>query len=207
MPDNIPGADDSLSRWLTQFLAAATTNATALGLSPADLTALGNAITVFKTGLDNCTAAVDAAKAATKTKNNARAIVEALVRKLMKRFTTEAGYTPAIGEALGMLPGEGSGSGVEPAPMKPTGTAKALEDYHAEVRAHMKGADAVDFYCQREGDAEPVLLGRFTHARYVDTRGPLVAGKPEKRNYFIQLVKGDHHWGPMSDPIGVVCSG
>ncbi|MCX6900758.1 MAG: hypothetical protein NT105_18930 [Verrucomicrobia bacterium] len=38
---DIPRPDDGLSRWLDQFLSAATDNATALGLSPTDLSELG----------------------------------------------------------------------------------------------------------------------------------------------------------------------
>ncbi|MBI5684437.1 MAG: hypothetical protein HZC54_05110 [Verrucomicrobia bacterium] len=34
MPENLPRSDDRLSRWLDQFLSAATDNATALGLAP-----------------------------------------------------------------------------------------------------------------------------------------------------------------------------
>lgn len=206
----LPAGDDPFSRWLDQFLAAATDNATALGLSPADLTALGNRITEFKTGLAGCAAAEAAAKQATAVKNNSRTLIEQLVRKLAKRFTTEPGYTPALGELLGIISAASVEGGASAAPMsmddKPAARVKALPDYQAEIRPRMKGAEAVDIYCQRDGDAAPVLLGRFTHARYVDERGPLVAGKPEKRNYFIQLIRNDAHWGPMSDPISVICS-
>jgi len=148
------------------------------------------------------------AKQTTQEKNNAFALAKKNYRTLRKNLMSRPGYNRGIGELLGLEgPEVIAGESLYVPPDKPTAKVAALADYHASVKPLMKGAQAVDISCQRDGDAAPVLLGRVTHAHFIDARGPLVAGKPEKRNYFIQLVRNDEHWGPISDPISVICSG
>jgi hypothetical protein len=209
MPDYIPGADDRFSRWLDQFLAAATDNATALSLSPADLTGLGAKITDYKTRLTNCTAADNTAKQATAEKNNSRKLTEQLVRALAKRVSTQPGYTPAIGEALGIEAAAGGGSGGEygpPPDAKPVLKGKALANGAAEIKFTKGDSDGVNLYSQRDGDADYAFLARDTHSPYVDNRPLLVAGKPEKRKYMARFLKNDQEYGPASDEMTVVCS-
>lgn len=207
MPDFMPRPDDELSRWFGQFLSAATANATALGLGPADLAQLADVIANYKNSLRDCAAAVAAARSSTTVKNNNRRIAQKLVRTLAKRATTQPDYNDGLGELLGILTAAAvTGDTTPAAPEKPIGRVVALPDYGAEIRPRMKGAQAVDIYCQREGDTAPVCLGRVTHARFVDKRDPLVPGKPEKRHYTFQLIRNDKHWSPMSDIISVICS-
>jgi len=201
--DFIPPSDDRFGRWHDQFMATGSSPVGAtVGLTAGDNTQVAAENTDYHDNLNNCTATEDAAKQAVKDKNNSRRLAESHARALAQRIKTHPAYTPAIGELFGI-----EGAEVTPqAEAKPTGKVTALPDYHAEVKPHLKGAEAVDIYCQREGDASPVFLGRVTHAHFIDTRPPLVAGKPEQRHYSFQLVRQDQHWGPMSDPIGAVCS-
>jgi hypothetical protein len=211
MADYIPGADDRFSRWLDQFLSAATDNATALSLSPADLTGLGTRITDFQGRLTACTAADAAAKQATADKKNSRQLAEQLVRALAKRVSTQPGFTPAIGEALGITSPEAGGApmtvlSADATVAKPVLKGKALANGAAEIKFTKGDSDGVNLYSQRDGDADYVFLARDTHSPYVDNRALLVAGKPEKRKYMARFLKNDQEYGLASDEMTVICS-
>ncbi|MBI5684705.1 MAG: hypothetical protein HZC54_06465 [Verrucomicrobia bacterium] len=207
---DIPRSDDGLSRWLDQFLSAATDNATALGLSPAELTELGTKITNFKNGLANCTSKEAAAKAATSEKNNARTLILDMVRTLAKRFALLATYTDALGRLLGLIaPASGGGEGAPPPESKPVGKGRALRDFVGEISYEKdKGrAKAVSVYSRRGTETEFTLIGMDVHSPYLDNRAPLVPGKPETREY--QLVyrdKNEQEYGVPSDIIVITCA-
>ena len=75
-----------------------------------------------------------------------------------------------------------------------------------QIKCTKGAAQAVDVYCQRDGDLNPVLLKRVMYFPFVDDRPLLVAGKPEKRSYYGVAVSHDQQYGDPSAVITVIVS-
>ncbi|MBY0311659.1 MAG: hypothetical protein K2W85_06300 [Phycisphaerales bacterium] len=73
MADYIPGPDASFQAWQSNFVTYANANLAALGLVAADMTPITAAQTPWQNGFTAHIAAVNAAKAAKQTKDEARA--------------------------------------------------------------------------------------------------------------------------------------
>jgi hypothetical protein len=58
---------------------------------------------------------------------------------------------------------------------------------------------------KRLGPGLSVFLARDTSSPYVDNRAPLVAGKPENRQYKAIFVQADGEIGQASDIVTLVC--
>jgi hypothetical protein len=102
MADYIPAADATFQAWQANFLSYASANAAALGLTPADLTPLTAAQTGWATAFPAHLAAVNAAKAAKQTKDEARAAYIALVRPLVRKLQASSVVSDAEKAALGI---------------------------------------------------------------------------------------------------------
>lgn len=157
-----------------------------------------------KTASDIATAA---ARQATKVKVSTFKRSEKNYRAIRQRIVTSAGYTPAMGLALGLV----HAPGVEPGSISSNGAQPvlrgvALSSGGALIKSTKGRAEAVDIYCQREGDAEAVRLMRVLHFPYVDNRPLLVPGRPEKREYYAVFVRGDKPYGHASPRLTVVVS-
>ena len=179
----------------------------ALNISAADQAT----ITADNTTLHTVKSADDIASAAaqqsTKDKNNTFTLGKSNYRAVRQRIMKSAGYTPAIGELLGLeLPQHAA-----PAVVLGSGTTlvmhgAALVTGGAQIKCTKGDAEAIDIYCQRDGDANPVFLKRVMHFPYVDNRPLLVAGKPEKRSYYGIAVRHDEQYGDPSATITVIVS-
>ena len=179
----------------------------ALNISAADQAT----ITADNTTLHTVKSADDIASAAaqqsTKDKNNAFALGKSNYRAIRQRIMKSAGYTPAIGELLGLeLP-----QSATPSVVMGSGTTlvlhgAALITGGSQIKCHKGNVQAVDIYSQRDGDANPVFLKRVVFFPYVDNRPLLVPGKPEKRTYFGIAVRHDEQFGDPSATITVIVS-
>jgi len=200
--DFIPDQDANFAVWHGEFLIGCTDNAATLGIAPADLTSLGANDTAVNDGIAVAKTASDAAKQANKDKDNAIRLAEQFARALAQRIKTNPAYTPALGEALGII-----GPEITPqAETKPILKAKALPHGVVELSFKKGRTDGINLYSQREGDADFVFLARDTTSPYVDNRPLLVAGKPELRKYRAIFVLRDHETGDASDIASVTCA-
>jgi hypothetical protein len=102
MADYIPAADATFQAWQANFLSYASANAAALGLTPADLTPLTAAQTGWASAFPAHIAAVNNAKAAKQTKDEARAAYVALVRPLVRKLQASSVVSDAEKAALGI---------------------------------------------------------------------------------------------------------
>jgi hypothetical protein len=95
MSDSIPHPDPAFDTWIVPFSAYVTTNATAMGVAPADAAALAASVTTWNSMFPTHNTAQNAAKAATSNKNLARAAIEALARPLIQQLQASTTVTDA----------------------------------------------------------------------------------------------------------------
>ncbi len=128
-------------------------------------------------------------------------------RALVKRVKACPGYTTAIGDTLGIeRPQSQEASVMDSEGPQPVLRGRGLDTGGAEIKSTKGDAEAVDLYCQRDGDAAPTLLARCLHFPYLDARPLLVAGKPEKRTYTAMFIRHNQPYGRMSASLTVIVS-
>ena len=128
-------------------------------------------------------------------------------RAVVKRVKACTGYTTAIGETLGIeRPQSQEASVMATDGPQPVLRGRGLDTGGAEIKSTKGDAEAVDLYCQRDGDAAPTLLARCLHFPYLDARPLLVAGKPEKRTYTGMFIRHNQPYGRMSASLTVIVS-
>jgi len=128
-------------------------------------------------------------------------------RALAQRIKSLHTYTAAIGQALGIEGPAAAALAAITATAQPVVRGRALVSGGAEINSTKGEAEAVDIYCQRDGDAAPVHLARVMHLPYQDVRPSLAAGKPETREYYSVFVRNDQQYGQPSATIKVVVPG
>jgi hypothetical protein len=117
MADYLPGPDADYQAWVTNFVTYANANLAALGLTAADLTAVTTNQTLFNTGFAAHITAKNAAQAARRSKDEARAGLTSAVRPLVRRLQASSQVSNAERDALGITVAE------EPTPIGPPTTA------------------------------------------------------------------------------------
>jgi hypothetical protein len=117
MADYIPGPDPFFQAWQSNFVTYANANLAALGLVAADMAPVTSAQGTWATAFPAHVAAVAAAKAARKTKDDARAAYVAVIRPLVRRLQASAVVSDAEKASLGIT------VRAEPSPIGPPTTA------------------------------------------------------------------------------------
>lgn len=102
MADYIPGPDASFQAWQANFVTYANANLAALGLVAGDMTPVTAAQTTWNTAFPAHVAAVNAAKAAKQTKDEARQAYVAVIRPLVRRLQASAVVSDAERASLGI---------------------------------------------------------------------------------------------------------
>ena len=108
-------------------------------------------------------------------------------------------YTTAIGEDLGI---EGATPVFVPDDYKTTLTAKVVVD-GVKITFVKAEAEGVHLYSRINGTGAFTFLATDTHSPYIDTRPLLVAGTPEKREYYAIGLLHDAEIGLHSDTVSV----
>ncbi|MFN2621757.1 MAG: hypothetical protein ABR611_02835 [Chthoniobacterales bacterium] len=198
MPDFIPPGDDAKRTWATTFKAKIATNGAAVGLAPADITALQNLCDAIIGRIDDKQAKRNAWQAAVTAADTGNNTDIGTLRSRIGAIKSNAGYTDAIGADLGVV-----------------GTPGAFDPntYQAELKSvelTMPGQvtvkfgkaggkiDGVNVYSRRQGQADWKFLGRDTQSPYVDTTPLTQAGTPEVREYRVRGVINDEEIGDYS---------
>jgi len=102
------------------------------------------------------------------------------------------GYTPTIGNDLGIIGEEDSTSLDGVAPQVKV---KLQPDAVAELQFGKKTAEGVNIYSMRGTETGWQFLARDTYSPYIDNRPLLVAGTPEVRRYRVRFVVDDAEVG------------
>ncbi len=179
----------------------------ALGISAADQATIAADNTDMHAKKSASDGANAAAQQATKDKINSLDNGESNYRAIRQRIMKSPGYTPAIGELLGIERTQSMHASVMatdgPTPVL---RGKALDTGGAEIKSNKADAEAVDLYCKRDNDADFIRLDRVLHFPFIDSRPLLVAGKPEKRAYRAMFIRQNQPYGNMSAIITVIVS-
>lgn len=220
----IPLGDNDKVVWLNNFTTKLATNATLLGFTPAEITALQkdnayfsyliSTIELLRQNLLNFVGYKNLAKYAKKDQHNGAlpvvpslgtpppAVTEGIfdrAAKLAGRAKLSLNYTEAIGADLGII---SPTSTVDVAALQPE--LKIKVDVGKPHVRWIKGySDALDLYVDRDDTLGFVLVGRFTRNEYLDIT-PLAPGKVfDEWKYKGIFVIADTQVGLFSNVISV----
>ena len=196
----IPAADQDFHAWFEHLANSLTT---AAGVTSTDITALQAAQTDFSSHMTNTTSTAALAKQATNNKIDSRHQAEDLIRTLVRRIKAHSDYTSGMGAQLGII---GTGKQHDLANTHPVLKAKDLTGGKVNLSYTKYHSDGINIYCQREGDADWVLLARATVSPYMDTRPVLQVGKPDLRRYRAKYMLKDQEIGHYSDDVIISCA-
>ncbi|WP_446808088.1 hypothetical protein ACH50O_12325 [Methylomonas sp. 2BW1-5-20] len=196
----IPAADHDFLVWFDHFLANLTPER---GVAADNLTSLKSASDDFhaKTAFANNAAAT--AKQATADKNDSRRLAESLIRAEVRRIKARADYTGGLGAQLGI---EGAEYTNDLATSNPNLNGVDQTGGKVSLSFTKYNSEGINIYCQRDGDADWVLLGRATVSPFADNRPLLQPGKPELRRYTAIYMVKDKEVGQFSNDLVINCA-
>jgi hypothetical protein len=201
--DYLPPRDGDFLTWYQNFKTELATVAASVGLLPADVTAVDGDFTL----IDGKIAAVVAAKAdqqaAAADKAASRTLVESRLRAVVRRIKSHPGYTPAIGEQLGVVGPEDT---TDLNTAQPTLQATSVLAGSVTIGFTKSVSSGVRILAKRGAEPAFTFLASDTSSPYVDTRENLAAG-PETRHYQAQYLDGDDPVGLVSDTLTVTVPG
>lgn len=186
--------------WHDQFKIGFTAQATNLGFTATDTTAVTTNNTELHTTSAAATSAVASAQQAVAAKDATRKKVDLATRALVRRIKAHPSYTPAIGAQLGI---EGPDVVVDLSEAKPVLTATPQMSGLVVIDFVKGESDGVNLYSRRGAETAFTFLARDTASPYVDNRLPLVAGQPEQRHYKAMYVLDDDEVGLPGDELAV----
>src|SRR5437016_13811445 len=102
MPDFIPASDAEFDGWLQNFVDNVVANATSLGASPADVTALQGMRTDWDAKYPASNTAFAASLAATQAKTDSRIATEAFIRPFVGRVQSSPTVKDSQRHSLGI---------------------------------------------------------------------------------------------------------
>ena len=123
-------------------------------------------------------------------------------RMLIKRIKASPGYTTQIGEDLGLI--ENDQQSLNPNELFAELKLRAMSDSRVEITFSKQGQDAMQVTFRRKGDTAWTAAGTYTSSPAVHTAPPTVPGDPESREYRGILVKKNEPIGNMSPSYNIV---
>ncbi len=118
--------------------------------------------------------------------------------RLVERTRNSAGFTEAMAEDLGVVPGS-----TPPALGDPTFIAIALPNNEVRIEWVKGSATGVIIESQRADETTWTVLGSDTTSPFTDSRPALVAGQPEVRRYRLRYLVNDVPVGNYSAIVSV----
>jgi hypothetical protein len=201
--DFIPPADHDFLVWIDRLLANLASDQAAYGLADGDLAMLKETSADFHAKVAHASDAAAAAKQATADKTHSRQVAESGVRALVRRIKSHPGYTEGQGAHLGI---EGPRETFDLSEAQPDLAGTDQTGGSVVLTFAKYKSDGINIYCQRETDADWVLLGRATVSPFADSRPLLHVGKPELRRYTAVYMLKDREIGHYSDDLVINCA-
>ncbi|MBK6913737.1 MAG: hypothetical protein IPH11_08710 [Ignavibacteriales bacterium] len=199
----LPPTYDGQDTWAENFATKLPSHSAALGLSPAQQTALLTAITNMRTAYATQKSTETSFHSSVQDAIAKRAIAlnqPGGVRKMVNLMKASPNYTLAIGEDLGI---ENSNPEPNPNDLQATIKAQSLPLNKVKIHCKLQGADAYNIYCKRGTETNPVLIATSVTPWYLDERANL-NGAPERREYFNVLVIKNQEIGIVSPTLIVI---
>ena len=199
----IPGTLSLLYLWLKNFRDTISGYATDLGLDPALVSALKSSCDAILAKIDAAIAAEGALKSARKDRALTIKTELAAITKAIGDFKRAAGYTEAIGQALGVV---GDSVVFDPESYKPVIKGEAFPGYVSLTYAKL-GVDGLNFYSRLKGTAEWKFIGFDIESPMHDTIALNSPTIPETREYSAIGVLNDVEVGQRSDVVVITFGG
>ncbi len=199
----IPSQDHDFLVWLDHFIVSLALEPAGYGLTEDDISALKAASDDFHSKIAKASETQAAAKQATTNKNDSRSSAESKIRGLVRQIKARQNYTEGQGASLGI---EGREKTFDLSSSKPSLSGVDQTGGKVALSFTKYKSDGINIYCQRESDADWVLLGRATVSPYVDTRPLLQTGKPELRRYAAIYMSKDQEIGQFGDDLVINCA-
>jgi hypothetical protein len=201
--DYIPRPESDQAIWAVNFKTNLVTQGAAVGLSAAQIAALGNSSTNIVTAINNAETKKTAFNEALAQKETVKKNEFKVIRENVAKIKTNAGYTPAIGQSLGII---GSPTGFDSENYKATITASNFAGF-VRIKFTKNGVDGINIYNRPKGTAVWKFLARDTKSPYDDHIELATAGQPEHWEYRAFGVIDDAEIGQPSDIVEIVFGG
>jgi hypothetical protein len=203
MADFYPKTDGDKVTFLNSFMNGFSVEAVGLGLLPADITALGTAVSAYQTAVGVKATAKAAAQSSGAACAATEATTQEALRAMVRRIKASPTYTQAIGELLGIERGTTSSSSTT---SRPDLQANSVLNAEVELSFIKNGFTGVEIECRRGAEVDFRFLARDTEAPYIDNRANLTSA-PETRQYRARYLQKDLCVGEFSDVLVVTVPG
>lgn len=190
--DFIPDPDANFVVWLQNYRTQIAAVAATVGLTPADVTALGDDFTAVQTAINTLAAKKAEQQAAAADKQATRKAVEKRARALANRIKAHPNFTPALGQQLGVIGPEDT---TDLSITAPTLVVQAVIAGSVTIGFNKSVSSGARILSKRGAEGAFTFLAVDTESPYADSR-PNLGGGPETRQYQAQYLDGD-------DPVGL----
>jgi len=212
MPDFIPGADGDFDSFQEVFVAYVVANAVALGIDPADATALGTAQSAWAGSYSAHSTAQAAAQSMRQLKDDSRGDLESSIRTLARQIQANPAVSDAQREAMGLTVADTTPTPVVTASTRPVVTVDSSERLRHVIaftdeatptkKAKPKGVMGAEIWV-KIGDPAPTDPSELTFLS-VDTRTPYTvdydgADGGKTAHYMLRWVNTRDEKGPWSE--------
>ena len=201
--DFIPRSESEQTIWAGNFKTNLLTQGAAVGLTAAQITALGTSATNIITAINNVETKRTALNEAVAQKDTIKKNDFKVIRENVAKIKTNAGYTPAIGQSLGII---GSSVGFDTDNYKATITASKFAGF-VRIKFTKNGVDGINIYNRLKGTGVWKFLARDTKSPYDDHIELENEGQPEHWEYRAFGVIDDAEIGQPSDIVEIVFGG
>ncbi|MFI5219103.1 MAG: hypothetical protein ACHQNT_06405 [Bacteroidia bacterium] len=199
----LPRPENDLVNWLKNYKLKLATHGATLGLTPAEITQQQGFCDAMVAAIELNFQAQHDAQEQTATKDALLLADLPRIQKRVANMKTNANYTNAIGEDLGII---GDETTFDQTNYKPEFNAQTFPG-QVKLDFAKKGVQGIKFYSRNKGAPVWEFLALDTRTPYVDTRPLADPTKPETREYMGVGVINDEQVGQQSDIVTVVFGG
>jgi len=201
--DFIPRPEPEQAIWAGNFKTNIIAQGAAVGLTAAEIAALGTSSTNIITAINNVESKKTALSEALAQKETIKKNEFKVIRENVAKIKTNPGYTTAIGQSLGII---GTSTGFDSENYKVAITASNFAGF-VRIKFTKNGVDGINIYNRPKGTAVWKFLARDTKSPYDDHIELVAVGKPEHWEYRAFGVIDDEEIGQPSDIVEIVFSG
>ena len=201
MNEFIPRSDPQLCLWLENYSKRIAMYGAKLGLTPDEIAAQQRWCAELTEAIKTDDQKLKEWRAAVKVTREAKKSSLAAVRAMIERIKHLPGWSPSIGQAMGVVK-----KAPTPTPMEAVKPKLQVVTEAGQVKLKFtrRPLDGINVYMRRKGEAQWHLLARATRSPFVDPTAPLVPNTSEIREYRATGVRKDQEVGQPSDVVVAV---